>query len=140
MSIFGLAPSFYSERHANSLQCLSCLNSSFTKTNSCLLSPLIQFLTIVSEQHIKLPTEGIKHSHDGFSEPPFEEPVIQGHTSSPPPPHTELYVPLNSGKQQRYFCCKVTALLLLSHTWGACFYTQTHTQALLQSPVKSVGI
>lgn len=106
--------------------CLT-LYSSFTKTHFRLLSPLIQFLTIVSEQHIKLPTEGIKHSHDGFSEHPFEEPVIQGHTSSPPPPHREFYVPLNSGKQQRYFCCKVTAVLSLSPTWSAHFYRQTHT-------------
>lgn len=137
MSIFGLAPSFYSERHANSLQCLSCLNSSFTKTNSCLLSPLIQFLTIVSEQHIKLPTEGIKHSHDGFSEPPFEEPVIQGHTSSPP--HTELYVPLNLWKPQRYFCCKVNAVHSLSPTWSTHFYRHTYTRSAPKSN-ENVGI
>lgn len=139
MSIFGLAPSFYSERHANSLQCLSCLNSSFTKTNSCLLSPLIQFLTIVSEQHIKLPTEGIKHSHDGFSEPPFEEPVIQGHTSSPPTSSHRALCAFKLGETATIFLLQSNCFALTVTYMGRMFlHTNTHTSSA-PKPSKECG-
>lgn len=122
-------------RLSNSLQCLSCLNSSFTKTHFHLLSPLIQFLTIVSEHYIKLPTEGIKHSHDGFSEHPFGKPVIQGHTSSPPPPHREFY-----GKTAE-ICLLQSDGCALTVTYMECTLLQTNThKALPQSPNKRMII